>query len=208
MQPPTLHTARLRLDAVRPDDTPLVAQYCADVELQRYIPVPVPYTREHADDYCVNYARAAAEGEGALWAIRWGDVESGITVADTGASPIVEGLLGVIELKPEPLGSAELGFWLGAPHRSRGVMSEAARAVCDWALRPDGLELSRIFWRAIAGNIGSASVARSCGFRFEGLWRAALPHRDQRVDAWCATLLATDSRDPKPGWPAPLEALR
>ena len=136
MQPPTLHTARLRLDAVRPDDTPLVAQYCADVELQRYIPVPVPYTRQHADDYCMNYARAAAEG-------------------DTGVSPIVEGLLGVI-----------------------------------------------------AGNIGSASVARSCGFRFEGLSRAALPHRDQRLDAWCATLLATDSRDPQPGWPAPLEALR
>ena len=155
MQPPTLHTARLRLDAVRPDDTPFVAEYCADLELQRYVPVPVPYTREHADDYCVNYARAAAEGEGARWAIRWGEVESGITVADTGASPIVPGLLGVV-----------------------------------------------------AGNIGSASVARSCGFRFEGLSRAALPHRDQRVDAWCATLLASDSRDPQPGWPAPLEGPR
>lgn len=186
MLAPVLLTERLRLDAVRADDAERISMYCSDPELQRYVPVPVPYTSADADDYAVNYARAAADGDGALWAIRWASHSD---------------LLGVIELKPEPLASAEIGFWLGAPHRAQGIMTEAARAVRDWSFSLSGLGLGRMFWQAVVGNVGSASVARSCGFRYEGLSRGALVHRGERLDAWRATLLSADSRDPQPGWP-------
>ena len=187
MLPPTIRTARLLLDAVTAADAASVAEFCSDPELQRYVPVPMPYTRAHAEHYCDVYARSAAEGDGALWAIRWADVPGP--------------LIGVIELKPEPLASAELGFWLGAPHRGGRIMTEAALAVCDRGFAPGGMGLSSILWQAVMGNLASASVARRCGFHFEGMSRSGLTHRGERVDGWCASLLATDPRRPEPGWP-------
>ena len=47
------------------------------------------------------------------------------------------------------------------------------------------------------GNIGSASVARSLGFRFEGALRLGAVAKDgSRVDEWVAGLLRTDDRTP------------
>jgi len=175
-----LRTPRLLLDAVRPDDTDAVLEYCNDPALQGYIPVPVPYTRESAEGYTGGYAPRAP----LLWAIR----ESGQ-------------LVGVIELKVHELASAELGYWLGKPHRNRGIMTEAAKAVVEFGLDPVGGNLEHIDWYAVVGNIGSATVARNAGFRYEGLRRRALPHRDRRLDAWAASLLRDDERTPQPGWP-------
>jgi RimJ/RimL family protein N-acetyltransferase len=173
-----LTTARYRLDAVTEADTDAVFAYCQNEELQRYVPVPVPYTREAAQGYTRRYAPSAPH----LWAIRSGD-----------------GLLGVVELKAEPARSAELGFWLGAPHRGHGTMTEAVAAVVGHGFDEVGLE--RIWWCAIAGNVGSAVVAKRNGFRFEGLRRRAMDHRGTRVDGWFGCLLRDDPRAPQDGWP-------
>lgn len=172
-----LTTARLRLDAVTEADTDDVLAYCSDDELQRFVPVPVPYTAEIAKGYTTDYAKKAPH----LWAIRE-EVR----------------MLGVIELQPEPAGSAELGYWLGAPHRGRGVMTEAAAAVVEYGFGALGLQ--RIHWLAIAGNTASAIVAQRVGFRFEGRRRLSIDHRGSRVDGWYACLLADDDRDPQ-RWP-------
>jgi len=180
--PRELTTERLRLGAVLPTGADDVFEYCNDETLQRFVPVPVPYTRETARGYAVGYAEKAPM----LWAIR--------LLNDAR-------LLGVIELIPEPLGSAELGYWLGDEHRGAGVMTEAIRAVVDFGLAPDGADLTRISWCAVVGNRASAAAARSSGLRFEGERRQALPHRDERRDGWFASLLRGDDRDPKDGWP-------
>lgn len=182
MPPRELATERLKLDAVVPGDADDVLDYCSDPVLQSFVPVPVPYTREAADGYVIGYAEKAPM----LWAIRG---QSGPR------------LLGVIELTPEPLGSAEIGYWLGAEHRGAGIMSEAIRAVVEFGLSPEGADLTRISWLAVAGNVGSARAARSAGFHYEGERRLALPHRDERLDGWFASLLRDDDREPKPGWP-------
>lgn len=183
MIPTTLTTARLRLDPVTSSDTDAVFEYCNDTDLQGYIPVPAPYTRQHAASYTEGYAPKAPW----LWAIR----------AVGG-----RGLLGVIELKPQELRSAELGYWLGRPHRGRGIMTEAAVAVVDFGFGTNGAALTHIDWRAVVGNVGSAAVAFRIGMRYEGLRRQSLAHRDHRLDAWCASILNTDDRAPQPGWPA------
>ena len=175
-------TARLRLDAVAPSDVDRVLEYCADEELQGYVPVPIPYTHETAVGFVEGYAASAKH----LWAIRQNE-----------GGP----LLGVIELKPNELASAELGFWLGRPHRGTGIMTEAAAAVVDFGFAADGAALDRIWWCAVVGNAASAIVARRVGFRYEGLRRLALEHRDRRLDGWFAALLSTDDRVPQPGWP-------
>lgn len=182
MIPATLTTARLTLDAVTPGDSDAVFEYCNDTDLQGYVPVPVPYSRHAAASYTEGYAPKAPW----LWAIRLRGHER---------------LLGVIELKPHELRSAELGYWLGHPHRGQGIMTEAATAVIDFGLSTDGAALTHIDWCAVVGNVGSATVARRIGMRFEGMRRQSLPHRDHRLDAWFASILDTDDRDPQAGWP-------
>ena len=180
--PPTLTTEQLRLDAVTPADTSAVFEYCNDPALQHYVPVPVPYTRAAAASYTEGYAPKAPW----LWAIR----SSGDT-----------SLLGVIELKPRELRSAEIGYWLGLPHRGRGIMTEAAVAIIDFGFSTDGAALTHIDWCAVVGNLGSATVAQRIGMSYEGMRRQSLPHRDHRRDAWFASILSTDARSLKPGWP-------
>ncbi len=176
----TLRTAHLVLDAVTAADTQRVFEYCQDEELQGYVPVPLPYTMDTATGYTQGYAPDARW----LWAIR-----------DRVDGP----LLGVIELKPRELESAELGFWLGADHRGRGVMTESAIAVVEFGFTVAGLE--HIDWCAIVGNVPSAMVARNAGFRYEGLRRKSMPQRNVRLDGWFASILRTDDRSPQGGWP-------
>ena len=175
----TLRTDRLLLDAVTPADADAVFEYCNDPQLQGYLPVPVPYTRESAAAYVGDFAAAATH----LWAIR----------AASGD------LLGVIGLKPHEVRSAEIGYWLGAPHRGQGYMTEAAIAVIDHTFASD--EFDHLEWCAVVGNVGSATVAQRAGFSYEGLRRRAMVHRSERVDGWYASLLRSDDRAPKGGWP-------
>lgn len=177
-----LRTERLVLDAVTGADTQRVFEYCQDPALQATVPVPVPYTLETARGYTEGYAADARW----LWAIR-----------ERMDGP----LLGVIELMPREAKAAELGFWLGAEHRGRGIITEAAIAVVDFGFSVAELEL--IQWCAVVGNTASAHVARQAGFRYEGLRRKGMVHRTERLDGWYAGILSTDDRTPQPGWPIP-----
>ena len=78
--------------------------------------------------------------------------------------------------------SAEIGYWMAAPARGHGYLTEAARAVIDFAFDPQGLDLKRLEWRAVVGNVASARAARTLGFRYEGLVRQGLerPARPRR----------------------------
>ena len=67
-------------------------------------------------------------------------------------------------------------------------------------LQRAGAALQRIEWRAVVGNVASARVARSLGFRYEGVLRSALSNSRGRDDGWIAGLLPGDDRMPQP-WP-------
>ena len=188
---PTLQTERLLLDAVTPADTDAVFELCQDEEVQRWVPVPTPYTRASAEYFTGEYA---AEGAAAtepstgftLWAIRSGD---------TGR------LLGALELTNKPLASANLGYWLGRPSRGAGIMTEAVETVVEFAFAEGGLGLERIQWEALVGNTASALVARKAGFHFEGTLRQSLVHQGRRLDGWFGSLLKSDDREQQDGWP-------
>lgn len=60
--------------------------------------------------------------------------------------------------------SVTLVFWLGAPHRGKGLMTEAVVAVTDWLASE--FDLTEITSECIAGNAASISVARKSGFEF------------------------------------------
>ena len=58
-------------------------------------------------------------------------------------------------------------------------------------------------WWANTGNWASRKVAWRLGFTMEGTVRQYLPHRGELRDAWVATLLAGDPREPRTAWDGP-----
>ncbi len=184
MQPVTLTTARLELSPPAEDDVDAIFAACQDADIQRYTTVPSPYERDHAVGFVAKTAQWWESGSETTWAIR-----------RDGA------LAGMVGLHRLGRGDGELGYWMVPASRGAGLLTEAARAVIDWGLSPDGLGLARIEWRAVAGNIASARAARTLGFRYEGLLRGALVGgAGVRSDAWIAGLLPHDERTAQP-WP-------
>lgn len=183
MDPVELRTERTVLSVPTEADIDAVDEACQDAEIQRFTTVPSPYLRRHAEEFLARAAEWWTEDAEATWAIRVGGA-----------------LAGMIGLSRLASGGPEIGYWMARPHRARGLLTEAARAVVDWGLDPAGLGAARIEWRAMVGNVASARVAQRLGFRYEGTLRQALVTPSGRHDAWIAGLLASDDRD-RQDWP-------
>lgn len=187
MQPVTLQTERLVLSIPTEADIDAIAAACQDPEVPRWTTVPSPYTRDDAADFVDLVAQWWADGVETVWAVRC-DGE-------------LAGMIGLHRITRHPHGDeAEIGYWGTAAYRGQGVMGEAARAVVDWAFDGQGLGLYRLDWRAVAGNVPSARMARALGFRYEGMLRQGLTSPRGRDDGWIGGLLATDDRSPV-DWP-------
>jgi RimJ/RimL family protein N-acetyltransferase len=181
MIPVVLRTERLVLDQPAERDIPLITEHCQDPLFERYLTTPWPYEERHSRGFVTEHVpQAWADDREFTWAIRTDD-----------GGP----LLGVVSHRTA---LSDVGFWLGAPHRGRGYMPEAVRAVIDWAF---GRGAGRI--ECFLGNTASATVARKCGFRYTGEAPASHPGRDGvRPLAWHGELAADDDRTEKDGWPA------
>ena len=181
MIPVNLSTARLELSAPTSADVDAIFEICQDPDVQRWTTVPSPYRREHAIGFVERVVAPRWEdGTEATWALRLDDE-----------------LIGMITLLAVEDGKGELGYWMSPRFRRQGLLHEACRAAIDFGFASDGLGLQRIGWRALGGNVGSASVARSLGFRFEGAVRLGARAKDgTRVDEWIAGILSTDDRTP------------
>jgi RimJ/RimL family protein N-acetyltransferase len=184
MDPVVLRTERLVLSAPTEADVDTITELCQDQAMVEMLAaVPWPYTRADAE-FFVNEVVAPgwARDSEYVWGIR-----------ETADGPH----LGSIGWHPA---RREIGYWMGAPHRGRGYMSEAAREVCRWVFAELGVD--RIGWEAYVGNVASARVARALGFRFDGVRESAVCVRDgERPAAWHGYLLAGDDGAPQPGWP-------
>lgn len=158
----TLEIAQGRLRPLEPDDAQAVAQACADPSISRWTQVPTPYGLADANAFI-----ASRGGEDHVWAIDVDDL----------------GLVGVIGVRntratmPGPV--TEVGYWVAAWARRRGVATQALVAVRD-ELAGHGYQ--RIDWECLAGNEASVRVAEKAGFVIEGYRRQALVHRGRLVD--------------------------
>ena len=68
--------------------------------------------------------------------------------------------------------SAEIGFWLGEKFWSKGIASNAAQKLLDFALFE--LNLERIFAYAFVDNFGSIKVLQKCGMKLEGILKKGI----------------------------------
>jgi ribosomal-protein-serine acetyltransferase len=88
-----------------------------------------------------------------------------------------------------------LGYWLGEAYVGRGLMTRAARALCEEAFV--GLGLNRVEIRAGVHNVRSRAVAQRLGFKEEGTLRQVLWLYDRGVDEVVYAMLAADWRSPQ-----------
>lgn len=184
MEPFSLRTERLVLDQPVASDIDDITTYCADPVFEGFMTTPWPYKRTHAEYFVDDYVRTGwADGSEWTWAIREGE-----------RMP----LLGVVGVRF--LSAPSVGYWLGAPHRGRGIMPEALAVVIDAVFERTEAKLVR--WECVAGNQASLRVAQKTGFRYAGAEPGMIPGRDDVAkDSWHGVLRRGESRDPKAGWP-------
>jgi RimJ/RimL family protein N-acetyltransferase len=125
---------------------------CADEGIQRYIPLPLPYTRDEAVAYV---ARSRAH-----WEVDGRKAPFAITPPDE-----PDHLLGVISITfGGSTGNA--GYWIAPGERHHGVAHRALALVVDWAFaeRDVGIVLLEIH----GSNDASKAVAADAGFHQVG----------------------------------------
>jgi ribosomal-protein-serine acetyltransferase len=87
--------------------------------------------------------------------------------------------------------ATSIGYWLAADRQGRGLMTEAVRALVEYAF---GRGLHRIEIAAAVDNTRSRAVPERLGFRAEGIERGAERHGERYLDLVVYALLATDPR--------------
>jgi RimJ/RimL family protein N-acetyltransferase len=173
MELETIRTGRLSMRPFTSADIPWVYEVSQDPVVRQFVELPSPYRLEDARIFVEELAIAGSRAGKRLEFM----VEDSADATRLGRVGL--GLAGAHK--------AEIGYWVDPRARSRGVATEAARAVCRWAFTHLGLEI--IEWRAEVGNHASRRVAEKVGFLMEGTLRKRLLHRGTAVDAWVGSIL-------------------
>jgi len=130
-----------------------------DPEIERWLELmPSPYTKQDAREWVSRATDAWRSGQFLPFA-----------VLDAATARVVGGL-GFNSIDVESA-SGEIGYWLSAPARGRGLTTRALRLVTLWGFAALGLE--RIQVRAEVENVASCRVAEKAGFRREGVIRSS-----------------------------------
>jgi len=145
-------------------DVSAIAACCQDPEIPRWTRVPSPYGEDDARQFVAESERSRLAGE-----------ELSLAVTDARGGELV----GAIAAR---LGSAEgqvdVGYWVAAPARGRGIAVRALRLVSEWAFRALGAERVQVVAHPL--NEASQRVALRAGFTPEGL----APDYELRKGVW------------------------
>jgi RimJ/RimL family protein N-acetyltransferase len=155
---PILTDGVITLRPPRHDDVDAIYEACQDAEIQTWTNVPSPYTREHAIDYVERVAHLPTT---AAFLAFHGDE--------------LVGSFGVMEIDRERA-YAEIGYWVAAPARGRGVATRGVILARDWAAEELGAQLVELVIHE--DNLPSKRVAERTGFLATGERRPA-PRKEE-----------------------------
>ncbi|MEU1019649.1 GNAT family protein [Streptomyces sp. NPDC005900] len=87
-------------------------------------------------------------------------------------------------------GTCEVGCWLEPAAEGRGLVTQACRALLEWAFTERGLH--RAEWCCRGDNARSAAVAERLGMTLEGVQRESWPYEGTRHDTQNWAVLASE----------------
>jgi RimJ/RimL family protein N-acetyltransferase len=159
----------VRLRPPREDDARAIEDACRDPEVGRWTRVPSPYTREDAIAWIALAESARTRG-------------SALHLLIAGAQD--DRLLGAvgIELRTDPAPHGELGYWVAAPARGRGIAARAVRLLAGWAF--ETLALPRLEIHVLPANERSRTVARSAGFEHRAMRTLHFKERAEEFEVY------------------------
>ena len=141
-------------------DLEAIVQRINDEDIAAYLDlVPQPYTPDDAREWFSITAEGWRNGTSATFGIHADGIEGAV------------GGIGIRFFTDLDEGCSEIGYWVGAEARGRGIATTATRAAARWAFEAVP-ELERLQLRAAVENIPSNRVAEKAGFTREGVLRA------------------------------------
>ena len=162
----------------RASDADALVTACEDPEIPRWTTVPSPYGRADAE----GFLNGAAES----WSTRQ---EAAFCISDE-----QNRVLGSITWFAA---RAELGYWMAAPARGRGLLTAAAGPLLEWAVR-QGARSMKI--AVLVGNTASIKVALRLGAHHTGVRLAPCgPHGDAMQHRFQLNLREQQRRRRPPG---------
>lgn len=78
--------------------------------------------------------------------------------------------------------TAEIGYWLGAGHRGKGIATDVVRSMTGWVL--ERYALTRVWAHVFVTNPDSARVLERAGFVREATMRRSVIKNGQVLDQW------------------------
>ena len=174
---PPLSDGELALRPWADTDLAALVSVCQDPEIGRWTAVPWPYSERDALQYLTRVEPDRRAGR-----------ELGLAIVDRRDGALL-GSCGLARLEWEER-KAEIGYWVAAQARGRGVGSRATRLLSHWALLE--LDLDRLELLANPANQASQRLALAAGYTREGLLRSYRPRKGEREDLVMFSLLRED----------------
>jgi RimJ/RimL family protein N-acetyltransferase len=153
-----------------------VTAACQDPEIPRWTVVPHKYTERHARDFIDGTAADLGSGR-----------ELALAIVDSDDRLL--GALGLSNFDWRDL-KAEIGYWMVAESRRRGIGARATRMLAVWAITKLGME--RVELLANPNNEASQRLAKRAGFTREGTLRRYRRRHGVREDLVMFSMLAED----------------
>ncbi len=173
---PPLTDGEIRLRPWARHDVAAVTAACQDPEIPRWTVVPHNYTERHARDFIDGTAADIAAGR-----------ELALAIVDFDDRLL--GALGLSNFDWRDL-KAEIGYWIVAEARRRGIGARGTRMLAIWAITRLGLE--RLELLAHPDNEASVRLASRAGFTREGTLRRYRRRHGVREDLVMFSMLAED----------------
>ncbi len=151
---PVLETERLVLRAPRIEDVPAIAELADNAAIaEMTVSLPHPYRADDARAFVETLALGANAATFAIFLKR------------PRAAGLFAGMASIATRPGEAL--PELGYWIGEPLWSRGIATEAARAVIDYVFSET--DMPSLAGAARVVNPASRRVLEKCGFQWTGV---------------------------------------
>jgi RimJ/RimL family protein N-acetyltransferase len=178
--PPVLSGNQVILRAPTIDDIDNICAQCKDKAILNGTGIPFnPYRLEHARDFVKSTRKDHKKGIAQHWAI-----------VDCEANRLA-GMISIVFSKRENR-SAEIGYWLGRSHWSKGMMKEALQLCLKAAFK--AYKLNRVFAHVFPSNERSIKLLTRSGFSLEGTLRRTRKCRGRWKDELLFSILSEEWR--------------